>query len=341
MNENENKVTIDWVRIYLINRGFSVMTDRVPHSRSETYDVTITKNGFHRKERLYGLINMEHELVMLRLNRMILDFEKDYEENKKSMKNNISIDVMRNGPMGKLVIKEDVHDVCITEVRREGSFYNDKVTIIAEVTDGWCSNKPSVTFNPTRKDSINEGKVQIKDVIFNPPATIVFWSDDTKTVVKAENEIYDPEKGLAMAIAKRAMGNQGNYFDTFKKYVEPYKKKCENEVPANDFLYKLVGMLTSKPIGTVKSVEETEGGVTVKAELIEPISEPKKPYRIWYEDEDGDIMILYHTRTYIRKGNAINAAKKIFADGHTKWIVSQGNPVITGEWAKKFGSDDK
>ena len=61
---------------------------------------------------------------------------------------------------------------------------------------------------------------RIKDVIFNDPATIVFWSDGTKTVVKAENEPFDREKGLAMAISKKFLGNKGNYFETFKKFIK-------------------------------------------------------------------------------------------------------------------------
>lgn len=69
------------------------------------------------------------------------------------------------------------------------------------------------------------GKTSIKDVIFNNPATIVFWGDGTKTVVKAENEEFDPEKGLAMAIAKKALGNNYSYYDVFKKYVGKYEKK--------------------------------------------------------------------------------------------------------------------
>lgn len=59
----------------------------------------------------------------------------------------------------------------------------------------------------------------IEDVIFNDPATIVFWADGTKTVVKADKEDFDPEKGLAMAISKKALGNKGNYFDIFKKWI--------------------------------------------------------------------------------------------------------------------------
>lgn len=58
-------------------------------------------------------------------------------------------------------------------------------------------------------------------VIFNDPATIVFWADGTKTVVKAYNEVFDPEKGLTMAIAKKAMGN-GCYYPEIKKWTKKY-----------------------------------------------------------------------------------------------------------------------
>ena len=69
----------------------------------------------------------------------------------------------------------------------------------------------------------------IKNVIFNDPATIVFWNDGTKTVVKAENEEFDPEKGLAMAISKKVLGNKGNYYETFKKWL-PEKESELNSV---------------------------------------------------------------------------------------------------------------
>lgn len=60
----------------------------------------------------------------------------------------------------------------------------------------------------------------IKKVIFNEPATIVFWGDGTKTVVKCHDEQFDKEKGLAMAIVKKLLGNKGNYFNLIKKYTE-------------------------------------------------------------------------------------------------------------------------
>lgn len=60
----------------------------------------------------------------------------------------------------------------------------------------------------------------IKQVIFNNPATVVFWSDGTKTVVKcSENDTFDPEIGLAMAICKKVFGNTGAYNNVFKRWV--------------------------------------------------------------------------------------------------------------------------
>lgn len=61
--------------------------------------------------------------------------------------------------------------------------------------------------------------LEIDKVIFNDPATIVFWEDGTKTVVKADNEPFDKEKGLAMAITKKALGNEGNYYNVIKKWI--------------------------------------------------------------------------------------------------------------------------
>lgn len=68
------------------------------------------------------------------------------------------------------------------------------------------------------KQSTNS-RVKIRDVIFSDPATVVFWDDNTKTVVKARGgEKYDKEKGLAMAIIKKITGNVGNYYEIFKEW---------------------------------------------------------------------------------------------------------------------------
>lgn len=79
------------------------------------------------------------------------------------------------------------------------------------------NNNPYLTpFIKTCKD-YNPG---IKKVIFNDPATIVIWSDNTKTVVKCqEGDTYSKELGLAMCISKKYLGNKGNFNNEFKKWI--------------------------------------------------------------------------------------------------------------------------
>lgn len=61
---------------------------------------------------------------------------------------------------------------------------------------------------------------EIKTVHFSYPATIVIWEDGTKTVVKCQkDDFYSPEAGLAICIAKKALGNQSNFNNIFKKWV--------------------------------------------------------------------------------------------------------------------------
>ena len=66
----------------------------------------------------------------------------------------------------------------------------------------------------------SNGVPNVKKVIFNNPCTIVVWADGTKTIVRSQDgDNFDTEKGLAMAIAKKALGNSGNYYDEFKKWL--------------------------------------------------------------------------------------------------------------------------
>ena len=88
---------------------------------------------------------------------------------------------------------------------------------VASVSNLWL--KPNNTKLP-----------EIKDVIFNEPATIILWADGTKTVVKCqEGEGYDPEKGMAMAMSKKALGNKGNYCEVFKKWLPEVEEEEVND----------------------------------------------------------------------------------------------------------------
>lgn len=89
----------------------------------------------------------------------------------------------------------------------------------------------------------------MKNVIFNDPATIVFWNDGTKTVVKAQNgEAFDPEKGLAMAICKKMIGkNTGRYYKIFKKWLPNANKDSLEEPTAIDLVSMFLSAFMTPP----------------------------------------------------------------------------------------------
>lgn len=95
----------------------------------------------------------------------------------------------------------------------------------------------------TKKEAVKTMRNSIEKIIFNDPATIIIWGNGDKTIVKCgEGEIYDPEKGMAMAIAKHFLGDKGNYYETFKKWlpkehetVKESKSNTERFISIRDF----------------------------------------------------------------------------------------------------------
>lgn len=69
--------------------------------------------------------------------------------------------------------------------------------------------------------------------LFISATDTVFWSDKTKTVVKCdyEYETYDPEKGIAMTIAKKTIGdNKYEYYNAFLHWMKK-REKQKKETP--------------------------------------------------------------------------------------------------------------
>lgn len=119
-------------------------------------------------------------------------------------------------------------------------------------------------------------KPKISKVIFNDPATIVFWTDGTKTIVKCgENDDFDPEKGIAMACMKKLLGTNktgSNYLDGngvllgVKKYIQ----KWEEDNPVENIWTKLfceLGKMTGEDLVNTDAMdipEETENSETTE-----------------------------------------------------------------------------
>ena len=87
----------------------------------------------------------------------------------------------------------------------------------------YCKTDCDITYELYKKLATNEKQPlpEIVDVIFNNPAVIVKWADGTKTVVRTQDgEPYDPEKGLAMAMCKKMLGNNRDYYHVFKHWLK-------------------------------------------------------------------------------------------------------------------------
>ena len=127
----------------------------------------------------------------------------------------------------------------------------EKLTEISE----YCDNDALVT-----EDIFNHFNTRygiptvpgINKVIFNNPATIVFWNDGTKTIVKCkENDSFDPEKGLAMAIAKYHFGNDNTFHKVMKSWL-PKEEKTNDSDALNEyggvFSENLLSLLNKKGV---------------------------------------------------------------------------------------------
>lgn len=66
--------------------------------------------------------------------------------------------------------------------------------------------------------------------------------------MKAYEDKFDAEKGLTMAIAKKALGNKGNYYEVIKKWAGNLMPGCGNVAEKNDENEKTVDKKPKKNV---------------------------------------------------------------------------------------------
>lgn len=78
-------------------------------------------------------------------------------------------------------------------------------------------------------------KVYIEKVLYNNPATIVFWSDGTQTRnICPPDTLYNPDAGLAFCMLRKFMGND-NVAKLFADWeLEDYKEDKNRWVELKD-----------------------------------------------------------------------------------------------------------
>ena len=81
--------------------------------------------------------------------------------------------------------------------------------------------------NKNKKDEVNKMKEKFtpKRILFNDPATIVFWKDGTKTVVKrSPGEEFNAYTAFCAALAKKIFGNNSAVNRIVKSGTDQHKK---------------------------------------------------------------------------------------------------------------------
>ena len=110
-------------------------------------------------------------------------------------------------------MKNNTINYCVTIPREtlKSDIINTTPTSYIYATESTIPKKERISgkFDYVLKAGDLEGMATtyIKEVLYNNPATIVFWSDGTKTVCKcSEEDVYSAETGLSICILKKLAG---------------------------------------------------------------------------------------------------------------------------------------
>ena len=68
----------------------------------------------------------------------------------------------------------------------------------------------------------------VEKIVVNGNATIVFWKDNTKTVVKkSDDDVYDLHHAFCSALAKKVYGHNSTVKKMVQRKVKVQKKKVQ------------------------------------------------------------------------------------------------------------------
>lgn len=145
-----------------------------------------------------------------------------------------------------------------SDIEAHGKYCFDMINYINKIENEY--NDCEKTVNSLEPQPFFQPKIE--KVIFNKPATIVFWDDETKTIVKCSNEdTYSKETGLAMCICKKIYGNDNTFRKVFSKWIPEEDERIFGIHELSESLAKVsksVGISVHKPLAKVieKSVDE-------------------------------------------------------------------------------------
>lgn len=156
-----------------------------------------------------------------------------------------------NGYFGTVVFEHYRHiGVVIDQNYNENSnygafwFHPNELVLVSNEVEKYIENDVKITVEADKVylNSIYgvpkfNNPPTIKKVHFSGPMTVVIWEDGTKTLVKcSENDFFDYEKGLAMAIVKKMYGNDNSFHKIFKKWIPEESTEAEVNESMNNLL---------------------------------------------------------------------------------------------------------
>lgn len=107
-----------------------------------------------------------------------------------------------------------------------------------DISELMLMNDPVEGLYTKMKSSMNTAP---KEVIFSPPATIVYWQDGSRTVVKcSEEDEFSEEMGFVLCFMKKWFGNTGKFNDYINDALSGAKRyypDLSSDVP--DFIQQI------------------------------------------------------------------------------------------------------
>lgn len=120
----------------------------------------------------------------------------------------------------------------------------------------YCYNDVKTTYDCFKFVNLDVKNMTIKKVIFNDPATIVYWGNGERTVIKcSEDDSFDQEKGLAMAICKRALG--ADYKKVFKEWIPEEKEEEIKPISVKECI-EAINRVLNTPMSFTFGIDKTE-----------------------------------------------------------------------------------
>ena len=121
--------------------------------------------------------------------------------------------------------KEEIEED-IKKIKKNHSYYDDEMLhfLLKEIEEKKAKEtdeKLKALEKKSRRDFIKFITNSIREVKFHDPHTIIFWKNGDVTRIKCQDgDIYDKEKGFAIALLKYLLGENTSDFNTiFKKWV--------------------------------------------------------------------------------------------------------------------------